>query len=89
MKYIVFIKLVYIKFLMNKHNFVLSISILASISISLGAFGTVLAQDNMTSELGNFTGNQTFTPIDEIPSKNTSEITDAQRGIDANKIIGQ
>ena len=81
---------------MNKYNFFVVVSIIASISLSLGSFGSVLAQENMTtstdnttSELGNFTGNQTFTPVSELPSMNTSEITDAERGIDANKIIGQ
>lgn len=81
---------------MNKHYFAVVASIIASISLSVGSFGSVLAQenmitstDNMTSQMDNSTGNQTFTPVSELPSMNTSEITDAERGIDANKIIGQ
>jgi hypothetical protein len=81
---------------MNKYNFAVVMGMIASISLSVGSFGSVLAQDNttmstdnMTSTMDNSTGNQTFTPVSEIPSMNTSEITDAERGIDANKIIGQ
>lgn len=81
---------------MNKYNFVVIMSILASLTLSFGAFEQVLAQDNMTlssdnmtSTMDNSTGNQTFTPISEIPSDNTSQITDAERGLDANKIAGQ
>jgi hypothetical protein len=71
-------------------------SILASLTLSVSAFGQVLAQDNMTmssdnmtSGIDNSTGNQTYTPISEITSDNTSEITDAERGLDGNIIVGQ
>lgn len=70
--------------------------IIASISLSVGSFGSALAQENMTmstenmtSQMDNSTGNQTFTPISEISSDNTSQITDAEKGLDANKIMGQ
>ena len=79
---------------MNKYNFAVVLSLVASISLSFGTFGHVLAQDNMTSmsqdnmtsSMDNSTGNQTFTPISEVPSGNTSDITEGQEGIDGNEI---